>query len=188
MSQWIGSVLANSDDAQQAGTVMTVDDSPLVLSTATHWLGFRFADVFVPVGAAIDSAFLSVYVTSTSYDTPGGLVIYGQASASAGPFTTTASDISSRTRTTASVTWTGSNIGMADQNSPDIGAIVNEIINGSLGWVRNNPIALILDAVASTDFRVRAYESGTAVAQLTINYTVPLSIPMVRRVRTYVRM
>lgn len=152
---------------------MSLTDSPLTFTAGTQYWGFRFQSCPIPAGATITSAVLTLYVTSTTYDDPGGLIIYGEDTADAATFTTGASNISGRALTTASVTWTGTNIGDADRNSPDLTSILDEVINtGGTGYAAGNDIALILDATGSTVFRVRSYDGFTdTCARLTVEYT-----------------
>lgn len=188
MAQWVGQVGASADDAKQvAGGTMTIDDSIISLTAGTHWVGFRFTNITIPKGAAVSSAYLSIYIGG-SRDDPGGIVIYGVPWAYSLAFTTDNGNISGRPMTSASVTWTGNNIGTgAFKDSPNISSIIQELLDW-VTWESGKDAALLLDATASTALDIRAYDGYPSdAAILTINYTVP-SLVMARRPRTYVRM
>lgn len=186
MAQWVGQVAASADDAKQAGTTMTLTDTVLTLTAGTQWWGFRFTGCTIPAKSVINSAILTIYVPPTR-DDPAGMVIYGCYGNDARVFETASNDISTRTMTTASVAWTGTNIGTnATKNSPDLKTIIQEMVDYGLG---SGDVVLLVDAVASTDINARAYDGYPAdAAQLTIDYTPPAALPIPRRPRTYVRM
>lgn len=174
MAIWNAIILDYQDDAKQAGTTMTLTDSPLTFTAGTQWWGFRFINCPIPVGSTINSTLLTLYVTSTTYDDPGGLIIYGQLSADvAGYFTINAADITNRLRTTDNVVWSGTNIGAGDRNPPDLSTVLDEIINEG-AYQLGYPIVFLFDAVGTTDFRVRSYDGFTdTCARLTVDYTPP---------------
>lgn len=176
---------AGSDDADESATgVMDLTDAAqLTLTAAGQWAGVRFTNVTVPQGTSVTSATLSVYLTNSTNDIAGGIDVYAQAADNAGTFTSTASDISSRTRTTAKVNWTGDVGGPGWKSPGDLAAVVNEVF-ARAGWASGNALVLILDAGATTDFRFRSYEYDTTLAaKLDIVYPDAAGQPTVARAR-----
>lgn len=173
MATWNAIVEPGYDDAKQAGSVMTLEDSPIILSAGSHWAGLRFQNCPIAPGDDIDTAHLTLDVYTAARDDPAGMAIYGENSFSAAAFTTDALNITARPRTTNFVAWTGNNIGAGDKNSPDLAVVLDEIINGGVsGYLQGNDIALFIDAVADTSFHFRSYEETTTnCARLTVNYT-----------------
>lgn len=169
MATWNGICGASADDAKQAGTVMTLTDTTIILSAGTHWAGLRFPSCTVPKGAPIISALLTLELPDANTD-PGALVFYGEAADDAAAFTTAASNISGRTMTAANVSWSSGLLGGGDKTSPDLSAILAEI-TGRPGYAAGNAIALILDSQSATSLRFRCYDSSTTTcARLTVDY------------------
>lgn len=172
MATWNAIIAASEDDARQAGLAMTLDDAIIIFNAGTQWGGLRFLNCPIAPGDSVDEVHLTFDVFSTSYDDPGGMGIYGQATDNPIPFTLDDGSISARNRTTNFVAWNGTNIGAGDQSSPDVAAVLNEIINGGYGYTQGNPVAFILDPTGSTIFRFRAYDgSTTTCVRLTATYT-----------------
>ena len=169
MATWNGICGASSDDAKQAGTTVTLTDAPIALTAGTHWAGLRFPSCPIANSETINSAVLTLELTAGSTD-PGNLVIYGENVDDSATFTTTNNDISGRTRTTASVTWTAGAQGAGDKNAPDLAAILAEITTRA-GYAAGNDVALIFDATASTSLRFTSYDTSTSLcARLTVDY------------------
>ena len=70
----------------------------------TRWGGLHFNEVDIPQGATIVKAYVQFQVDETS-SLATSLTIEGEDIDDAQAFTSSAGDISSRTRTTAEVTW-----------------------------------------------------------------------------------
>jgi hypothetical protein len=133
-------------------------------------VGMRFTGVNVPRGAIITSA----YVTFTADEVKtanASLVIAGQASDNPETFTTTSKSISSRPRTTASVSWSPASwptVG-AKHQSANISTVVQEIVNRS-DWGNGDPIVLIV--TGSGERAAESYNGGAKKAPvLHIEYT-----------------
>jgi hypothetical protein len=110
-------------------------------------VGLRFNEVTIPQGATILNAYIQFKVDEVN---SGGtsLTVQGENTDSAGTFTTSSGDISSRDKTTAGVPWSPVpwlTVGEAglDQRTPDITSVVQEIVN-RLGWVSGNSLAIII--------------------------------------------
>lgn len=177
-------VAAGSDDAREIGdgTVQLSDASQISLSAATYWAGMRWTGVTVAQAATISSASLEIYTINSTNDVAGGAVVYGQAADNAATFAASTNNITGRSRTTASATWSG-DLGGSGWKSLDVTGIVQEIINRS-GWASGNALALLIDSVSGTDLRWRSYEYDTTLAaKLTINYTTGSGQPTAARAR-----
>lgn len=185
-------ITTGTDDADETGGAVVSNSNALIrMLTGTYWAGLRFTGATIPNAATINTAVLTVYVDSTTYDDPGGLTIYGNAIDTSVTFGTTASEISGRARTTANAVWSGTALGVGDENSPDLAAVIQEIVNRA-GWVSGNALTLLLDGGASTAFRWNGYETSSATcARLAIDYTAgaaATSLVPLKRTRTYLRL
>ena len=160
---------ASNHDASQDGTGAVTLTGHLVATAGTHWLGLLLPGVTVPVGATINSATLYYKPYSTTRDDPG-FNWYAEAADNASVFTTTGSSISSRSRTTAVTGDTATNIGTGSYRTVNITAQVDEVTSRS-GWASGNNIALIADASAAADIWILAYDSGSGIWYVEIDYT-----------------
>lgn len=169
-------VTAGSDDAAQnlRNGSMHVSDASLILGVKSkndQGIGLRFTGLMVPKGIAITKAWIQFTASSgQSITTP--LQIRGQAAGNPATFTGTASNISSRPKTSASVAWspaawTSGQAGSA-QRTTDITSLIQEIVNRG-DWTPGNPMVIILTGTGTrTAF---AYEGNAgAAAQLHIEY------------------
>lgn len=107
--------------------------------------GLRFQDVDVPRGVTITSATLSFTTAQADAAEATTLAIHGEASASSAAFSA-AAPISSRSKTTAGVSWTPDSWDTVDevQVSPDISSIVQEIVNRN-DWCGGNDMGFVLE-------------------------------------------
>jgi len=134
-------------------------------------VGLRFANEFytIPQGATIDSAFIQFSVKDTAAGaTPCTLSIAGESADNSAAFTSVKGGISSRTKTTAVVTWivpswTSLKARSADQRTPDLKSIVQEVVNRT-GWTARSHISLIVNGTGGTGVR-GAYPQTTDTLQ-----------------------
>lgn len=146
-------VLSGDDDAEQYlddGT-MNLNSSDLELireNSRQQIVGIRFQNVNVPGNATILHAFIQFTVDETNTE-PTSLVIRGEASDNATTFIDENGNISSRPVTEASAQWndlppwdTEADAG-ADQRTPNIRSILQEIVNRD-GWSQRNSIVIII--------------------------------------------
>jgi type II secretory pathway pseudopilin PulG len=147
-------VATGNDDAEERTSdgFMYLDSSDLELAfssdEATDLVGIRFTNVVVPPGETISNAYIQFQVDETSSGVTS-LTIEGEAVDDAAQFTSAAYDISSRPRTSASVSWTPSawtTVGArgADQRTTDISPVLQEIVDRP-GWSSGNAIVIIID-------------------------------------------
>jgi len=140
-----------SDDAEESssGTVsLTSSNLELVEESSNQTVGVRFNGVNIPPGSLVTSAYIQFTCDETMNQNPCSLVIQGQATDNASTFTTSAYNISSRNRTTASVNWLPpdwTSVGTAgpSQRTPDLSSIIQEIVNRA-DWSQGNSLAIII--------------------------------------------
>lgn len=173
MASYSGSVAASADDADE-GTSGTVDvtGAAMTLTGANQYFGFRFQGVGIPAGSTIDAATLDVYLTSGSFDDPN-LTIYGEDVDDAAAFAASSYNISGRSLTSASVTWSASYLGTGVKTSPDFKAVIQEIVDRA-GWNSGQDMVVIFKGIAGAAFRVRTYDAGGgSYGTLNVTYTEP---------------
>lgn len=152
---------AGSDDARQAGTTVTLGDTPLEMS-GTAWVGLRFNSLDIPRGATISKALVSL--SSTSGDTGAiSYRIFGQAAGNATTFTTASNNITGRTRTTAYRDWTpGAWVSNGRHSTADIANIIQEITSRS-DWCGGNSVVILIrrEGTGTGRRRLRSFESDS---------------------------
>jgi hypothetical protein len=160
-------VAAGSDDAEQATTgkvSVTSSDLDIIVdgSTPLSSVAVRFTNLPIPRGAPILSAWIQFQADEVKLD-PAALVIHGEASDAAAPFTTARGGIGARPRTTASVAWSPApwvktrNSGAA-QRTPDLSPLVQEVVSRA-GWSNTNPLVFFFTGSGA---RVAESFEGTA--------------------------
>ncbi|MFC7537549.1 Calx-beta domain-containing protein [Sphingomonas sp. GCM10030256] len=172
-------IASGADDVEErASGSMGLSSSDLELVTdgsAVQTVGLRFLGLNIPQGAVVTSAYLQFQTDEVSTGA-ASLTIRGQDVGDAAPFSSTAFNASSRVRTDASISWTPSawsTVGEASlaQRTPDISAIVSEIVSRS-DWAALNDIVLLI--TGSGRRTAEAFEGGAAKAPLLhIEYTSP---------------
>lgn len=171
-------VTASLDDAEEqvgTGTVNpSSDDLELTVDGSTQQLvGMRFTRLSIPQGATITRAYVQ-FTVDEAKNVPGSLTIKGQAADNAPAFAKVANNISARATTAASANWTPpawTAVGAAgaDQQTPDLKAVVQEIVDRS-GWVSGNALALV---ITGTGRRVAVAYDGvkTSAPLLRVEYS-----------------
>lgn len=144
-------------------------------STSAFRGGFRFQNVTIPPGSTINSAVFVPYVQAS--DDPSCEIHAEDIDDS--PSFETNQDVTGRTVTTAFSDWLGDNIGGGRKNSPDIAAVIQEVIDRP-GWASGNALSIItVPKLAQTHaFTCGVYDADpTQSAQLEIDYTAPTPPP-----------
>ena len=170
-------ISASSDDAEEKSpTTVSLTSSDMELTTdgsTVQTIGLRFNNISLPQGAVINSAYIQFTVDELVNGNPCNLTIRGQDSDNTLTFSST-NIVTSRPTTTASVNWsppdwTATGIAGPDQQTPDLSAIVQEIVNRP-GWLENNSMAFIIDG---TGIRIAEAFDGVpeAAPLLCITYT-----------------
>ena len=144
--------------------------------------GFRFADVVLPRGAQIIEAHLR-FTVDGPYNNDLSVAFFGEATGDAEPFSDY-QQAADRPLTSASTTWTVTPSDAwsmaATRNSPDLSAVLQEILDRS-DWNSGNALAIIAqnagpDTGPSDHRRVFAYErlgNGEGAAKLVVTYAEP---------------
>jgi len=149
------SISSSTDDAEEetANGAMSLYSTDLELGTdgVAQEIGLRFRNFPLSTDAVITSAYLE-FETDEIDSEATSVNIYGQDIDDAATFSNTAFDISSRTKTSASVAWnnipTWGTVNGKHQ-SPDLSAIVQEVLDRS-GWNSGNDIAFIIGGSGSS--------------------------------------
>ena len=127
-------VSVGSNDAQEiAGTVVIngTTTGSNDLDEVTDFVGIRYPASGVPQGATITTSYLTVRTNANGADEPL-VTIFCQDADSTSTFTTGASNISARPRTTASASWNQTDLGVAagtDIQSPSLNAPLQELVD-----------------------------------------------------------
>ena len=123
-----------------------LDESCSELYTA----GFRFADVQIPAGATILNAWLE-FTVDGPYNNDVSVLVQGEASGNAGSFSEDHQPSSITNLTAASVQWdiTGNWKSGSLVNTPDVGGLIQEIVNRT-DWSAGNALIIIADTIPGT--------------------------------------
>ena len=169
-------IAAGSDDAEEKPSGKVVrgnDDLELVDDAGIQKVGLRFTGLTIPRGATIRAAYVQFQADETQSETTS-LTFQAQAADNAPTFSGAKFNVSSRPRTTNSVTWspvpawTGVGDAGPAQRTPDLSALVQAIVNRS-GWASGNAMVLII--TGSGHRTAEAFEGGAAsAAQLHVEY------------------
>ncbi|MET3593958.1 hypothetical protein ABID26_003360 [Mesorhizobium shonense] len=172
-------VATAGDDVEEKGSgTIGTNTGDLELgydSTTRQTVGIRFTGIDIPQGAIITSAYIQFQANEVKTGA-ASLLIQGDDTDDASPFTSTAFNVSSLPRTTASTAWTPDpwttigEQGLAER-TPDLTAIVQEIVNRS-GWVALNDMAFLITGTGTRT--ADSYEYNPAGAPLLhIEYILP---------------
>jgi hypothetical protein len=129
--------------------------------------------VNIPQGATITAATLSLYMPNGSYVTAAADV-YGFAQDTVAAFTGASTEISSATKTTATLAWDATGTGSAWNTVGSVTSIIQEIINRP-GWVANSYLGLMTKSRTGCSLRTSLYEDSGRGAKLDITYTDPVT-------------
>lgn len=163
-------VSASADDVEESssGSMNLVSaDLELVNDGNNQTVGMRFRNLTIPKGATITNAYMQ-FVTDYSSTGAASLAVRGQDIDNAPAFTSSADNVSARTKTSASVAWSPPDWPTADeagaaQRTPNLKSIVQEIVDRS-GWASGNSLVLIVTGTGVR--RASAYDRAAADAPL----------------------
>jgi hypothetical protein len=148
-------VSGSSDDSEEHadGSIdLTSSDLELTNESDSQLVAVRFPSVSIPKGTKILDAYIQFTCDETKESKnvdPFNVTIVGEATDAAAAYTETANDISSRSQTVASVTWSGAPTWMIEheagpaQRTPNLKSIVQEIVDRE-GWVEGAPVAFMM--------------------------------------------
>lgn len=171
---------ANGMDMSSSDVEMPYEDAGM---GDLQVIGLRYPGLEIPKGSTIISAYVQFQIDENKGGTePVNLVIEGDLAANAAPFINAAFTVTSRARTATQVLWSvpnWENVGDRgpDQATPDLAAIIQEIIDQD-DWASGNAIALIIsDDPANPSSGIRCAEAGPGddSATLIIEFVAPLS-------------
>lgn len=169
-------VAASADDAEESATgsvSLTSSDLELVNDGSNQTVGMRFNNVTIPPKATIQKAYIQ-FQTDETGSTATNLTIQGQDAGDALAFTTTSTNISSRPKTGASVPWSPVpwltiDVATADQRTPEIKTVIQEIVDRS-DWASGHSLAVIITGTGKRT--AEAYNGVPAAAPLLhVEYT-----------------
>lgn len=149
--EWSGNVDAKNvadgdDDAEEEpdGDVYLPSGDLDLNCDGYETIGLRFQNMQVPKGVVITRAFIQ-FEADVDESGTASTVIFGEDTDNAAIFTSTDNDVSSRTKTSASITW--DNIPDWTEGgryvTPDLSSIVQEIV-GRSGWNPGQAMAFVL--------------------------------------------
>lgn len=174
-------ITTGSDDAEEKSNgsmSLTSSTLELVTDTSVQKIGLRFPNLNIPQGAAIQNAWIQFTANAANSDATS-LAIQAQASDNAATFTSANNNISSRAKTTASVSWTpvswnAIHEGGPDQRTPNLASVIQETVNRS-GWTSGNAMAFII--TGSGKRVAKSYERDVNGAPyLHVEYTLPATV------------
>ena len=118
-------------------------DLEMILEASDQIVGIRFRNINIPQGATILRAWIE-FEADESDSGATNLTIHGEDIDDAPIFTNGNSNISNRTTTTASVSWSPGAWSTNDRNeTPDLSSIVQEIVDRA-GWASDNEMVFII--------------------------------------------
>ena len=174
-------IVSTLDDAEEFNgsvrhnsTVLDLVD----LGDVHQVVGLRFLDIDIPAGATVISAtiqFESFGANSQSTQ----LTLRGNDSSDAAEIAKTRNDLSSRTKTTASVQWAPeawSTAGEAGprQRTPDLSSIIQEIVDRP-DWSSGNAVAILIEGAGRR--RAKPFNlEPSAAPRLSIEFVVDESV------------
>lgn len=174
-------IASSSDDAEEDvsdGSIsLTSSDLEMVIEEfdGEQQVGMRFPVINVPQGAAISNAYIQFDVDETN-STATTLTFYGEDIDDAPTFTTSGSNITNRTKTSSSVSWDvpswpTADVHGADQKTPDLSTIVQEIVDRG-SWSSGNDMAFIVSGTGSGTRIAESVDGDASNAPLlTFDYT-----------------
>ncbi len=176
-------IAAGTDDAEQKpNRNMAVNSADLDMMTDTTVtftaVGLRFTGVSLPANAAVTNAYIQ-FTADEAWSVPSSLVVAGEKALNPGTFSTAKSNITNRAKTIAlapwssQAGWTVRNARTADQRTPNLSGILQEII-GQAGWTPGNAVVFIVTGNPGGRLVGDSFEGGSAnIPVLHIEYTTP---------------
>lgn len=172
-------VTADADDADEtgSGTVVVTNVSIRALNS-NYFIGMMFRGITIPSGSTISTCELVGYIADTSADDPGGIVYYFEENATPSAFSTATNNLSSRSLTSASVTDSGTSVGVGDRTISGFATALQELVD-AVGGLSSADVVVIGNAGVSTVQRFQGYATSSSNApRLNITYTAPGSTPI----------
>jgi hypothetical protein len=173
-------IIDHADDSEEYISSGGIDwgssDLELGEEGSPQIVGMRWRNLAIPQGATITSAYIVFTADEVQEGTPVNLTFWGEDADNAAVFENVSYNISSRTKTSASVAWNNvplwSVVGETHQ-SPDISPVIQEIVNRG-GWASGN--ALVVLVTGSGRRTADSYSEPTKAPLLHVEYTTPASV------------
>lgn len=178
------SIQSSADDAEEKydGSYITTSSSDIEMvyddwnDQGLQIIGLRFSNIKIPANSKISKAYLQ-FTADGAGAGDINMTIKGEAAANASAFSNFSNNISNRSTTTSSVQWTpttswADNQSEEDQRTPDLSAIVSEIIS-SKGWQNGNAMSFIISGNGGADDYRKAYsfdEDPAKAAKLIVEF------------------
>ena len=175
-------VNSSNDDVEEdatGGMSMTSSDLELIQESTDQTIGLRFTGLNIPQGAFINSAFIQFTCDVPDNINPCNLTIYAEQSDDAATFSNINYNVTSRTKTNASVVWSpvdwlsAGDAGPA-QKTVDISPLIQEVVDRP-GFDIGSSIAIIIEG---TGKREAESFNGTAAPEICIEYSVGGPLPI----------
>ncbi len=149
-----------NDDAQEWSRGIYLTNTVLSLGSSTGAAGLRFQNVTLARNTTVTNAYIQFTAATDSFNTVN-MMILGEASGNAAAFTN-ATKFSARAKTSATVAWNPANWpsineGGANQRTPNIAPIIQEIVSRT-NWQSGNALAIFIRTNGLTNVR-SAYSS-----------------------------
>lgn len=153
------------DDAEQYSNGNVTLSGTIFNMQRSQTNGLRFQDVLLEQGAQILEANID-FVARTNDTGTTSFTFRGEDADNAPAFSTSRRNISNRTPTSASVTWSPTNwTTNGTYSTPDLKTILQEIVNRP-GWSAGNNMAFIQTGSSNTDRRARTFNNQPGSAPL----------------------
>ena len=167
------SIASNDDDLEEyvSGGALDWGSSDLELGeegTTPQIIGLRFLSLDIDQGATISNAYVEFTAQEVPKTATTDLTFHAEDEDTAPAFVNAASNISNRTTTTASVTWSNVpdwTVDGGQYQSTDISAVIQEVVDRP-GWSNNNALVLIISSGTAGSNRVADSFSGGTPAKL----------------------
>lgn len=174
-------VAASTDDSEQARyngrQDLTSSDLELGYDGQKQQIvGLRFQNVTIPHGAKVTRAYVQ-FTSRAAGTTSSAVTLRAQASDDAATFRTTTNDVASRPVTAAAaswspVTWPGAGLSGTDQRTPDLSAVVQQVVDRS-GWRSGSSLAMLVDSSRGTRNAWSFDGAASKAPLLVLEYTPP---------------
>jgi fibronectin type III domain protein len=186
MSGFSGQIATSGNDAGEeggdnttSGAVTLGGNNYRIKGTGNdlRYVALRFTSVTIAQGSTISAATVSPWIGTA--DTVSGLGVFCEAADNSAALSSSSTNISSRTESTHSATWTATLTASAFNASPSIVNPVNDVISRP-GFASGNALTVILDdgTGQNSNCAVEGYAgSSSEAAELSITYTTGGSTP-----------
>ena len=135
-----------------------------------------FTGITIANAATISTAVINLYTGDDTDPVSGDVTVLLRADAADNPTTLTSNtDAQSRTRTSASTSWTTTQADFATtrqaKTTPDFAAVSQELVNRG-GWASGNAMLMFFDRQTVANYRTfMSYDFGSLIPEIQITYS-----------------